>query len=114
MNITTLANLFVKATHPIMEQDVADFMTGFLREHSTLLVFSTKQVTEEMWREWLSSLPSQQMYSVPQKIAHAHAMYEAIVDYLISNPTVFHYSSSHGWRADRKRFFQEQADIITV
>jgi hypothetical protein len=111
MDITTLANLFVRATRD--EQQVEDFMAAWLRENATVLVFSTIQIASAMWQEWLDSLPSDRMYTMPEKMQEAKDLHQAVQDYLISNPEIFHYSK-HGWRVDRKRFFNQQADIITV
>lgn len=117
--LTTLANKFAQIIHDkeamlsTSEQEVQDFLIAFLRERAHTLIFTTKTLTQEMFRQWNDSLPSDTMFSMPEKAQKIESIQEALQEYMIGNPEAFHYSKN-GWKPDRKRFYHQQADIVSV
>jgi len=94
-------------------QEVADFLTAFLRERAHTLIFTTKTLTQEMFRQWNDGLPSDTMFSMPEKAQKIDSIREALQSYMIGNPEAFSYSK-HGWRPDRKQFYHQQATVVTA
>jgi hypothetical protein len=93
------------------EQEAQDFLTAFLREQAHTLIFTTKHLTQEMFRQWNDSLPSDTMFSMPEKAQKIDTIQEALQSYMIGNPDIFHYSKN-GWKPDRKRFYRQQATVV--